>query len=177
MLGSLRQLGGNRAMYNVASGCGAYVGGTPAKMTTGATADAISGATPDDFLVGVASGATTTGRTAYLGIFANCKAYDQGIGYDHEWSSTGTGRTYSSVYKATVFQGPTRVRLQSGTKTISATVYTDGYPYVTGDSWDEGDLLYISTGGLWTRTPPSSGATARGVVEAVGSNYLDVYFW
>ncbi len=175
MLGKFRAVGGVRTgEYYMATGAGSYVGGTPAKMTAYGTVDAISGSTPDSSVD--ATGGTTS-QTAYLGVFANCYGYDVGQGVDYVWASTGTGRTVSSKYNCTVIQGTFRVRLQAGTKTISANAYYDGYPYATADSWDEANLLYISTAGLWTNTPPSSGATPRGIVEAVGTDYLDVYFW
>jgi len=143
-------------------------------MTVYGTVDVISGATPDNEQ-DITGG--TTSKTAYLGVFANCYAYDVGRGVDYVWASTGTGRTVSSKYNTTVIQGTFRTRLQAGTRTISANQYYDGYPYSTADTWDEANLLYISTAGLWTNVAPSTGATARGVVEAVGTTYLDVYFW
>ena len=174
MLGRLRELGGFKSgEYLVASGSGNYVGGTPAQMTTGGTVDALSGATPDEFLALQGTGSamvTTTGGSRYLGVFMNCKAVDQLPGYDSVWSGSGSGKTFSQHYRGSLIVGTAKLRFQSGTKAGLA----DGFPYETGDSWAVGDKIFVSSAGTWTNTPPSTGSTLRGMVEEVGTNYIDV---
>jgi len=160
--------------YVASSGAGNYVGGTPAQLLTGGTVDALSGATPDDFFdvsgPGTALTMSVTGQSHYIGVFINCKAVDQLPGYDAVWSGSGSGKTFSSYYRVSVITGPAQLRLQSGTKNGVA----DGYPYITTDSWVPGDQLYVSSAGTWTNIPPTTGATSRGLVLAVGTTHLDV---
>lgn len=174
MLGRVREIGGFRnGEYLTTTTTTAYVGGQPACMTTGGTVD-------------VPTSDPLTGVTTFLGVFANAKGLDQKSTnlLEYGLSGSGSGQTFSTngYYKATIVIGPMLVRLQSGTKDGVA----DGYPYLTGDTWVANDKLYISTGGYWTNTRPgaatlATGAAgtitlgkARGVVLAVGTDYLDV---
>lgn len=170
MIGRAREIGGFRnSDYVATTGVTSYVGGTAACMTTGGTVDALSGTT--DLL---------TGDTAYLGVFANAKGIDQKSTTLSEYttSGSGSGSTFAStaLYKATIITGPALLRLQSGTKDG----VSDGYPYLTTDSWVASDKLYLTGSGQWTRTKTGtglSGSVARGVVLAVGATYLDVLLW
>lgn len=173
MLAQVRDVVLRSGDYSVLSGATAYRGGSPARMGTGGTLDV---ATYD------------TGNTAFVGVFANCQAVDQLPGYDVSLSGTGTGVTVTSVYKSSVIHGPSRLRLTSGVRRGVA----DGYPYDSTLTYVPGDMLYIGTGGTWVNVAPQTRSTeyaetgvtsgwavsvAHGIVEASGSNYIDVLFY
>ena len=148
MLGRAKMIGGfTNGDYSAATG-ETYYGGSPAKITT-------------DGYLHLCTSDPTTAATECIGVFANSNLVD--------WKKEST----SGVMKATVYAfGPFACRLESGTRDG----YADASPYESGDGWDEGSPLYVSATGTWTLTDPGSG-TQRGVVMAVGSSYLDVWFY
>lgn len=184
MLGRVREIGGFRDSYDVASGVTTYHGGSPMYQLSGTTLE-------------VATQALDTGGTLpYVGVAMNTKLYDREIGYDYSRSGTGTGVTTVSRYRMAVVAGEARLRFMSGTKGNNQRA--DGYPYMTGQTWAIGDPLYIGVHGRWSNTgcgiqavwgyPAVSGDTGpylsgvtlskkRGHVEVVGTNYLDVHLY
>jgi len=175
MLGRVRLIGGFRNGEHITvSTVTAYVGGSPAYITTAGTVDVL---TTDPL----------TGDTGYIGVFANSKGLDQKSTNLLEYASSGTGsgQTFAATgnYKATIVTGPAILRFQTGVKDL----VTDGYPYLTGDTWVAGDSVYIGTGGTWTNTRPGTltlgtGGTitlgkSRGKVISVGTDYLDVQLY
>lgn len=53
----------------------------------------------------------------------------------------------------------------------------DDYPYNTALTWDEADLLFIGTDGLWTNVNPSAGKPCYGTVLESGTNYITVLLY
>ena len=185
MIGRVREIGGFRDSYDVSSGVGAYVGGSPMYVKN------------DDYSLEIATAALDTGHTLpYVGVAVNTKLYDREIGYDYARTGTTTGVTTVSRYRMAVIAGEARLRFTTGTKGNNARA--DGYPYQTGYTWVVGNPLYIGHNGRWANTGVSSFAiwgntvtsgtagpvmsaytwsVKRGHVEAVGSTWIDVHLY
>lgn len=56
-------------------------------------------------------------------------------------------------------------------------VVGDDYPYVTTDSWQPGDEVFINTAGKFTNTASAAADPYYGFVRAVGSDWLEVWFY
>ena len=115
--------------------------------------------------VSLANGNTT--KTTFLGL---------------AWTTSAENATRRDLI-STCLAGPSLVTLckltlnsftnAAGTPGITG----DDFPYKTTDTWLPGDEVYLGNDGLWTNTAATAADPYYGVVRAVSTDQLEVYFY